>query len=62
MDIENIKTKIYYYELNFVFRPGENLTTFFNTLSNLAVTRARIRYNISVKDIFISKELVTKEI
>ncbi len=44
MDIENIKTKIYYYELNFVFKTGENLSTFFNTLTNLAVTRARIRY------------------
>ncbi|PIF62125.1 hypothetical protein [Flavobacterium sp. 11] len=44
MDIVNIKTKIYYYELNFVFKTGENLSTFFDTLTNLSVTRARIRY------------------
>jgi hypothetical protein len=44
MEIENIKTKVYYYELKFDFKEGESLTTFFNTLTNLAVTRARIRY------------------
>lgn len=44
MEIENIKTKVYYYELKFDFKKGESLTTFFDTLTNLSVTRARIRY------------------
>lgn len=44
MDIENIKTKIYYYELNFDFKSGESLSTFFDALTNLSATRARIRY------------------
>lgn len=44
MEIENTKTKVYYYELKFGFKPGENLTTFFETLKNLSVTKAKIRY------------------
>jgi hypothetical protein len=44
MEIENTKTKVYYYELNFGFNSGENLTTFFDALTNLSATRAEIRY------------------
>lgn len=44
MEIENTKTKVYYYELNFGFNSGENLTTFFDALTNLSATKAEIRY------------------
>lgn len=44
MEIENTKTKVYYYELNFDFNSGENLTTFFDALTNLSATKAEIRY------------------
>jgi hypothetical protein len=44
MDIESTKTKVYYYELKFGFKSGENLSTFFDALTNLSVTRANIRY------------------
>jgi hypothetical protein len=44
MEIENTKTKVYYYELKFGFKPGENLSTFFDALTNLSATKAEIRY------------------
>lgn len=44
MEIEITKTKVYYYELKFGFKSGENLSTFFDALTNLSVTRANIRY------------------
>lgn len=44
MEIENTKTKVYYYELNFGFNSGENLTTFFDALTILSATKAEIRY------------------
>lgn len=44
MEIENTKTKVYYYELKFAFKPSEDLSTFFDALTNLSDTKAEIRY------------------
>jgi hypothetical protein len=44
MEIENTKVKIYYYGLEFKFNAGEDLNSFFNTVTQLSKTRARIRY------------------
>lgn len=44
MEIENTKAKIYYYGLDFKFKSGEDLNTFFDTLTTLSKTRAKIRY------------------
>ena len=44
MDIIKIKRFINYYELDFLLIEGTTIQTFFDTVTRLAVTRAKIRY------------------